>query len=92
MMAWIMRIEGMADRSPTVARGQFVSEFHANVNQGRGDLVLTRDPANAMRFRTKDAAFACWQTQCKPPFDRRRDGKPNRPMTAYTVTILPYPG
>jgi hypothetical protein len=88
---WVIRIEGMANGAPTMARGQFVSEFHASANQGRGDLVLSRNPANAMRFPTKRAAFECWQQQCRPPYDRRRDGKPNRPMTAYTVTILAYP-
>jgi hypothetical protein len=88
---YVIRIEGLADGRPFSGRGQYVSEYHVNAKRGRGDLVLTRNPANAMRFRTKDAAFDCWQKQCDPPYANRRDGKPNRPMTAYTVTILPYP-
>lgn len=88
---FVIRIEGLADGRPFHARGQYVSEYHVNAKRGRGDLVLTRDPTRAMHFPSKDAAFDCWRKQASPPYATRRDGKENRPMTAYTVSILPYP-
>lgn len=44
----------------------------------------------AMRFETFEAAHALWNTQSETvPY--RPDGRPNKPMTAFTVEIVKLP-
>lgn len=59
-----------------------------NAHDGRGAVTTTRDQAHALAFATHAEAFAFWQRQStvRP---LRGDGKPNRPLTAYTVTVRP---
>lgn len=66
--------------------GQFLVSSNPNARGGRGMETWSPDIADAKRFPTKDAAMECWRAQStKVP--RRPDGKPNRPMTAYSVVI-----
>jgi hypothetical protein len=53
-------------------------------------LETTQDPAAAMSFSSIDAAFACWQQIC-PNNPIRADGKPNRPLSAFTVEVIRCP-
>lgn len=53
-----------------------------------GKADWTGDPEEAMRFPTKEAAHACWRAQSKVK-PLRPDGQPNRPLTAYHVTVEP---
>lgn len=48
------------------------------------------DPAKAKRFKNKVDAWQFWNIQSdKVPF--RPDGKPNKPLTAFTVEIKALP-
>jgi hypothetical protein len=54
--------------------------------QGVGRADLTSDPDEAVKFKTAGEAMKLWATQSKlRPL--RPDGKPNRPLTAYTVEV-----
>ncbi len=55
---------------------------------GRADW--TRDPAEAMRFESSLVALECWRTQSvtRPV---RGDGKPNRPLTKYSISPVLLP-
>lgn len=51
----------------------------------RGILSAHLDPRKARRFGSKAEAFTYWKQQ----YGIRPDGKPNRPLTAWTVAIEP---
>jgi hypothetical protein len=52
---------------------------------GRGTVDLTADPAEAMRFPSLRAVMQAWRQPSRTtPF--RDDGKPNRPLTAYSIS------
>ena len=67
--------------------GTYVKEHDPNGHGGIGTLVLTWDIASARQFQSFADAKAAWaaQSTIKP---LREDGKPNRPLTAYTVDII----
>lgn len=87
----------LADEATTVALalsigeggpilGDYLEWSDPDARHGFGDDRWTADLAKALRFDTFDAAMTCWMAQStKRPF--RDDGKPNRPMTAYSVTV-----
>jgi hypothetical protein len=55
-----------------------------------GEATWTLDLADAMQFPDAAAALACYRaTSVRAPL--RDDGKPNRPLTAVTVSIEPVP-
>ena len=65
--------------------GQYLSSYDADAVGDRGIKMTTRE-ADAMRFRTLEDALQCWKRQSRTrPW--RPDGRPNRPLTAYTVTF-----
>lgn len=67
--------------------GQYLAEYD---NQ-TGESAWTDDLAKAMRFEDGPAALECWrQVHARDPV-RPWDGKPNRPLTAFTVTIEEAP-
>jgi hypothetical protein len=90
----VIRIMGLANPafpgySPCEQSGQFVISLDADARKGRGTIKTTPDMAKAARFKSTEAAVAYWKTQSQTtPF--RCDGRPNRPLTAYTVSVLPY--
>jgi hypothetical protein len=70
--------------------GAWLESFDPAAYDGRGLVRWTVDPAKAARFPSKEMAFRTWYASpaCRPI---RPDGKPNRPLTAYTVTIEELP-
>ena len=71
--------------------GQYLASYDPEANGGYGDSAWTANPAAAMTFPTMMAAVDCWM---QVPRNRpvRPDGKPNRPLTALTVTFDRMPG
>jgi hypothetical protein len=71
--------------------GDYLEWSDPNANWGRGDDRWTHDLAKAKRFASFEEASKCWKAQSTiRPY--RDDGKPNRPMTAYSVSIEQAPG
>lgn len=68
----------------------WLETYDPEAYDGRGSVTATTDPARAKRFETIDAALEEWRRQSvvRP---RRPDGKPNRPLTAFTAAprVLP---
>jgi hypothetical protein len=95
-MMWLMRITDdliaseadkvrhMADVAAGRLKTSWLQSFDANANGGRGSLVMTKKRSEAMRFDSIGAVMECWQTQ-STVVPLRTDGKPNRPLTAYTI-------
>jgi len=63
-------------------------ESYRDTPCGRGDLKVTRDPAKALRFPDAAKAMEFYRRQSKTR-RWRSDGRPNRPLTAYSVEIVP---
>jgi hypothetical protein len=53
---------------------------------GRGSVSLSRLPGEALTFPSQSAAMEFWRRQStRRPL--RFDGRPNRPLTAFTVAV-----
>lgn len=87
-MKTIIRIIGLAADLPCDIEGWYIAAYdtdHEN-ELGLGVLTPTKFPENAKRFDDFGAAVAFWR-QTSRTVPERPDGKPNRPLTAFTVTM-----
>lgn len=76
----------MADYSvPT-----YLKAFDLNADQGRGKIEVTTDIADAMRFDNGHEVLAAWRSPSSA-VPTRTDGKPNRPLSAFSIEIVPAP-
>jgi hypothetical protein len=88
MAGFVIRIVGLAGRGPSEGfEGKFIKRF-SDAGDYAGNITVADTAAGARVFRTKTAAFLYWRQQSKLR-PRRPDGQPNRPLTAFTVEILP---
>lgn len=64
--------------------GKYLAWFDVDAFDGRGSDHWTDNLADAIRFPSFVAAMAAWKTtsRVRPV---REDGRPNRPLTAYSV-------
>lgn len=70
--------------------GRYLASYDLDARDGRGDITSTEDPAAAIRFPNFQAALRTyWAISARYP--RRPDGKPNMPLTAYSVEFVPLP-
>jgi hypothetical protein len=86
-MNFVIYVQEIASMPEANVRGWI--EEHTDTPCGRGNTLITPDPQRAKRFETNAQAFEFWRQQSKA-VPLRPDGKPNRPLTAYTVEILPF--
>lgn len=85
----VMQIVGLARGGESPNDGAYVLSFDANARGGRGELRVTRDRGRAMTFPSDKEAMAFWRQQSRVMPLRPYDGKPNRPLTAYSVMVEP---
>jgi hypothetical protein len=64
----------------------WLKAYDASTPDGRGKITTTTVQAEALRFDDLPAAFECWKTT-STTVPLRDDGKPNRPLTAFTITF-----
>jgi hypothetical protein len=83
-----LKIIERADQGPTSVGGCFVKSVDFNAFEGRGHVTVTLKRRRAKEFPDFKAALEYWQT-ISTEVPVRPDGKPNRPLTAYTVEIVP---
>jgi hypothetical protein len=83
-----LKIVGRASGEPTIHDGRYVIACDVDANGGRGELLTVSDRRLAAGFDDAPAALEYWQrvSQVDP---LRDDGRPNRPLTAYTVAVEP---
>lgn len=87
-MTVIIRIVAAATGEAGDLDGLFLREYDPDAHDGRGVITGTRQREHALQFADPGAALACWrQTSKVRPL--RPDGRPNRPLTAYTVEVQP---
>lgn len=66
--------------------GPYLENFDPEFAQGRGFASWTKDVMKAKLFQGKAEAWEFWKTQSKTR-PLREDGKPNRPLTAFSVSL-----
>jgi hypothetical protein len=69
----------------------WVSAFDPDECDGLGSVAFTTDPAAALVFPDSQAALDFYR-QVSKTRPIRVDGRANRPLTAYTVTLEPVEG
>lgn len=84
-------LEGSITVGPPAPAGSFLMACDPDANAGRGSATWTGSIAKALRFAGPREALMCWQQQ-STRLPLRPDGQPNRPLTAYTVSLLEVPG
>lgn len=91
-MSYVIRIDGLTGHR-TGFDGEFLLEYDPE-RDGRdpqgapmiAHIVTTPDLDEAKRFDSGADATECWRQVCKRN-PTRPDGQPNRPLSAFTVTI-----
>jgi hypothetical protein len=73
---------------PGAPVGQYLLSYDPEAYQGRGWAEWTSDRAKALVFTDYSTAWEFWRQvpRCRP---KRPDGHPNRPLTAFTVSLEP---
>lgn len=84
----LIKIIGLANGGYHPRIGQYVVAFDPTVGaDGMVFLETTADPTRATRYADFAAAFELWRA-VSPNRPVRSDGKPNRPMTIFTVEFV----
>lgn len=76
-------------QEPSQHDGQYVYRFDPDAHGGRGQVWTTPEPSNAAQFDSQEHAVMFYR-QVSAAKPKRPDGKPNRPLTAFTVTIFDW--
>ena len=66
--------------------GEYLQFADIEAHGGRGYAEFTKKLKRAKRFASYEAAFEFWRAQSKT-LPLRPDGQPNRPLTAFNITI-----
>jgi hypothetical protein len=87
---YLVAQEGAIDQPGAKFRPGWVRSYDPDAYWGRGHIEMTTDPRQAKMYADAKEATADWRTvsHVRPV---RPDGKPNRPLTAFTVEIRPLP-
>jgi hypothetical protein len=85
-MAWAIKLLETAAGAVTEFDGMYVKAYDPTYDPpgeeyDGGILEVTGNIEEALAFETPTAAFAKW----KQSYGTREDGRPNRPLTAWTI-------
>lgn len=81
----VIQIISLAIPRQTPYDGKYLKTFDPYTDYPRGHLTVTGDPNAAMIFSDSLEAARFWSRS----YGTRTDGKPHKPLTAFTVAILP---
>lgn len=87
----VMKLVELASGQPTVDDDRYLKACDFEFDDGRGLIETTDKIEEAMRFESFIDAMEYWRTSPANHPTRLTDGKPNRPLTAYTVQIVSVP-
>jgi hypothetical protein len=82
-LSYVILLIGLSTGQATREDGRYVKTYDPSGNRGQGLLTTTEDSEDALQFGTETEAFEKW----REPYGIRADGKPNRPLTAFTMTL-----
>jgi hypothetical protein len=63
----------------------YIQQYDLDYAEGRGRAMLTGDVTEAATWGTEIEVIKAWQS-ISPTLPKRDDGRPNRPLTAYTIS------
>lgn len=94
-MSIIIKIENNAAGFPCPFAGEYIMDydpyFGGTTDRGKGLLGTTKDPAKAKEFDDLLVALDYWKQVSPTVPVRDLDGQPNRPLTAFTVSLEASP-
>ena len=86
----VIRCLGMAGFSvlngADAPKGQYLKSYDPEAHDGQGFAEWTDDPSQAKKFISALDAHALWTTIPKSR-PTRPDGRPNRPLTAFSIAV-----
>jgi hypothetical protein len=89
----VIQIVGLATGGPSLFDGEYLVDYDPDREgvspDGEPMLAVLRTTPRLEEARryTPEEAFECWRRK-STRWPRRPDGKPNRPLTAFTVTMF----
>lgn len=85
-MSYVIKIQALVGQqlSGQPAPVGYIESCDLDFADGLGTVDVTASPHLARQFESLAAAIAYWQAT-SPSFPVRPDGRPNRPLTVYTV-------
>ncbi len=92
----LLKLLSLADGSLDAHCNRYVVSYDATAHRPNGSydggqLLTTDDPQKAQQFASLTEALEVWKQAAGCHCHPRADGKPNRPLTAYTATVVPSP-
>lgn len=85
-MGYVIRVLGLAGEPFQSPLRYWLASADVNARGGRGSMVTTLVRSEALTFPSQREAFEFWrQRSTRRPL--RPDGRPNRPLTAFTIEI-----
>ena len=85
-MTSVIRIVALANGGYCPYGGQWLKSYDPEAFGGQGDATFTDRIADAIHFLSVAEAMQLWATQSRT-CPLRPDGRPNKPLTAFTVEI-----
>lgn len=87
-----IKILGLASGAPSDYDGHYVVHYdpayvHPEHGYDGGALTTSPSPERAKVFPTAAEAMDYWGQQAPSPWHIRPDGRPNKPLTAFTVEV-----
>lgn len=89
-MTTVIRCLGLAGqtvRGVSSPDGQFLESYDPEAHDGGGFASWTSDVNGAIQFPDALSAFRFWKQRSKL-LPTRPDGRPNRPLTAFSVEVI----
>lgn len=93
-MSYVIRFVCRIDGEPTRYDGEYLKSYNASYIPTDTDLydggllITTPNLVEAQKFDTVSEAFNKWKEVAPKPWSIKPwDGKPNRPLTAYTIEV-----
>lgn len=85
---YVLRIVGVVGEHGAHVIGMLIEDFDFDESPG-GYLKVTLDPRKAHQCEGIAGVMAWWQTVSTKWPTRPTDGKPNRPMTYFSIEPIP---
>lgn len=73
--------------NPEIPIGAYLRSYNPEAYRGRGFAEWTTELSEAKRYESAADAFTEW-TRVPKGRPRREDGKPNKPLTAYSIEVV----
>lgn len=84
-MPYVVQLVGVVTGQKTPFDGQYLKYYDPSAHDGVGEIRTTPLAKDALHFDSfKDAMYVY-----RLSYGTRPDGRPNRPLTAYSVEIKP---